>query len=131
MFLNSQKNSSFLNKALNESTVEVLIGNELSRISNKSTWLHGVFQIKDDDLNHLEKLHKALVITWTSSGVSRTKNLIGNTILFSDDEKIYNNFRVGYFSYDLSDWLNFHDLQQYYITVSLHKYISNTIYLEV
>jgi len=127
--LNFTKKPNFFDKVSTESSVEILIGSEESEISQKNTWLLGAFRIKDDNLNHLTKLHKALVITWTSNGVSKTKNLVNDTFIFPDDEEIDNKFRIGYFNYDLSDWLSFNDLQEYYITVSLHNHISNTIYL--
>lgn len=96
-------------------------------------WLHGTYQIDEAYAKalNLKPLHKALVITWTSNGLHQTKNIVGNKVLFSDDEEIKQKKHIGYFNYYLNDWIDFGEVEKsIYFTVSLGKYISNTIQVE-
>ncbi len=115
------------------SGVDIFIGNESSSIGNNQIWLHGKFQIQSHEAIQIntKDLHKALVITWVSDGVNNTKNLVGDVMLFDDDVSIIGSIHTGYFSYDLTDWLFMHEKRSYYITVSLDKFISNIVEVEV
>ncbi|MFK5856889.1 MAG: hypothetical protein QM503_12230 [Bacteroidota bacterium] len=97
--------------------------------AEETIWLHGAFKIHNDHSNNIKSLHKALIITWISGEVNVTKNLLENSVVFSDEETIQNDYRIGYFNYDLSDWLASEQLNNGYITVSLYEFISNTRFL--
>ena len=109
--------------------VEIVIGNELSKVEPNKLWLHGVFQVSHQDAVHIDSLplQKALVITATSGSLNMTRNLAGDAVLFKDDEIVSDNIHKGYFSYDLTDWLNVYEENDYYITISLGTYLSNTL----
>lgn len=114
--------------------VELVIGNELSATGNNKLWLHGTYQIPHTEALRISSgpLHKALVITWMSDDTNDTKNLVGDVVVFEDDEIIENDNHKGYFNYDLTDWLNLYNpYHSYYITVSLGKFISNTLEVSV
>ncbi len=116
-----------------ESDVAIAVGPEPSLIGDNRLWLHGAYQIDEAygrPLN-VQPLLKALVITWVSDGITETKNLVGNTVLFSDDEEIRDTMRIGYFNYDLTDWLNMYERREYFVTVSLGHFISNTLHVGI
>lgn len=116
-----------------EPGVAIMIGSEPSLIGNNRLWLHGAYQIDTTYASKLNvrPLHKALVITQVSDRSNTTKNLVGDIVLFSDDEIDQEGMRAGYFNYDLTDWLYMYERRRYYITVSLGKFISNTLDIEV
>jgi hypothetical protein len=116
-----------------ESDVAIALGQEPSLVGDNLLWLHGTYQIDEAygrQLN-VQPLQKVLVITWASDGTSATKNLVGDVVLFGDDEEMCNNMCVGHFNYDLADWLNMYERRKYFITVSLGRFISNTLEVEV
>ena len=131
--LTFSKNSALLELGPQESGVQIILGKESSSIGDNRLWLHGSYQIDSSQAKQLNRqpLHQALVITWVSDGVNDTKNLVGDVILFSDDEQMRNNLHIGYFNYDLTDWLNMYERRKYFITVSLGYFISNTLEVEV
>ena len=116
-----------------QSDVAISVGQEPSRIGNNRLWLHGAYQIEGDDARHLnvQPLLKALVITAVSDHINVTKNLVEEVVLFEDDETVVNGVHIGYFNYDLTDWLNMYDRRTYLVTVSLGRCISNTVQVEV
>lgn len=116
-----------------ESDIVISLMTELSNIGHNKLLLQGCYQIDEDYAKTLnvQSLHKALVITSVHNDVSQTKNLVGDVVLFSDDEELHNNMRVGYFNYELTDWLYIDNKNKQYITVSLGHYISNTIEVEI
>jgi uncharacterized membrane protein len=95
--------------------------------------MHGTYQIEGDDTRHLnvQPLLKALVITAVSDNINMTKNLVGDVVLFEDDETLVNGVHIGYFNYDLTDWLNMYERRTYLVTVSLGRFISNSVPVEV
>lgn len=115
------------------SDVAIRVGQEPSRVGNNFLWLHGAYQMDGDDARHLnvKPLLKALVITAVSEPLSMTKNLVGEVVLFEDDETVVNGVHTGYFNYDLADWLNPYEQRTYFVTVSLGRFISNTVCVEV
>ncbi|MDH5571726.1 MAG: hypothetical protein OEY89_08175 [Gammaproteobacteria bacterium] len=131
--LTFNKNNLLPELNLQESNIVIASGQESSLIGDNRLWLHGTYQILDDYAQQLAvvPLHKALVITWVSDGSSNTKNLVGDAVLFRDDEELTNARRIGFFNYDLTNWLNMYERRLYYITVSLGCCISNTIQVEV
>lgn len=116
-----------------QSDVAISVGQEPSRIGNNRLWLHGACQIQGDDARRLniQPLLRALVITAVSDYINVTKNLVGETVLFDDDETVVNGVHIGYFNYDLTDWLNMYERRTYLVTVSLGRFISNTVQVEV
>ena len=116
-----------------QSDVAISVGQEPSRIGNNRLWLHGAYQIEGDDARrfNVQPLLKALVITAVTDNTNVTKNLVGEVVLFEDDETVVNGVHTGYFNYDLTDWLNMYERRKYYITVSLGHFISNTLEVEV
>lgn len=131
--LTFSKNSSLSELKPQVSGVGIALGQETSSIGNNRLWLHGSYQIDHSQAEQLNRqpLHQALIITWVSDGISVTKNLVGDVILFSDDEDIDNDMHIGYFNYDLTDWLHMYQRRRYFITVSLGRFISNTLQVEV
>lgn len=119
--------------ALEKTCVEIVLGKELSAIGANYLWLHGQYRIPHEDAVQIAAtpLQRALVITGVSGGINVTKNLVGDVVLFEDDETVTNNLHTGYFNYDLTDWLNMYDRRKYFITVSLGHFISNTLQVEV
>ena len=92
-------------------------------------WLHGAYQI---DINYaaalkVRPLQKAIVVTCTSNDSHITKNMVGTHMLFNDDETARDDMHIGYFNYNLSEWLPDYFLSDFYVTVSLGKYLSNTV----
>lgn len=117
---------------MDKTGVEISIGKEPSAIGKNHLWLHGVYQIPHEAVRVVAPpLQKALIITAVSGGVNVTKNLVGKKILFEDDETVTNGVHTGYFNYDLTDWLNLHEWRTYLVTVSLGRFISNTVQVEV
>lgn len=115
------------------SDVAISLGQERSRVGNNRLWLHGAYQIHGDDarLLSVRPLLKALVITAASEPLSMTKNVVGQVVVFEDDETVANGMHTGYFNYDLTDWLNMYERRTYSVTVSLGRFISNTVCVEV
>lgn len=112
-----------------ETGISIAIGPERSAVGNNCLWLHGAYQLTEDTATAIPAtpLLGALVITWMSNGLSESKNLVGDVVLFQDDETLIDGKRIGYFNYDLTDWLNMYEASDYYITVSLGNYLSNTV----
>lgn len=118
---------------IDKTGVEISIGKEPSAIGKNYLWLHGAYQIPRDEASRViaSLLQKTLIITAVSGGVNVTKNLVGEKILFEDDETVANGIHTGYFNYDLTDWLNLFERRTYLVTVSLGRFISNTVQVEV
>lgn len=131
--LSFSKVTSFLTLESNNLCVFIYIGSDNSTIGDNKLWLHGRYQIKSSDADEISTkfLHKALVITSVCDGVSDTKNLVGDVMLFEDDESVIDDIHTGYFNYDLTDWLFMYEENSFYITVSLGKFISNTVIAKV
>ena len=111
------------------SGIEIVMGHEASAVGNNKLWLHGTYQLQAQDtaLIKARPLMRALVITWAADGITDTKNLVGDVVLFDDDEMVVNGVHRGYFNYDLTDWLFMYKKESYYITASLGKFISNSL----
>ncbi len=111
------------------SGVEIFLDNSPDVKSENQLWIRGKYQIPVESAKKIDAsiLLKALVITCVFEGMSKTKNLLGSAMVFADDETTENNFRVGYFNYNIVEWVNIETDNKYYITVSLDKYISNTV----
>lgn len=96
-------------------------------------WLHGAYQIPHDDAIQINTspLQKALIITCIFDTRNLTRNLVGDVVLFKDDETLINQIHKGYFNYNLLDWVDVDQLRECFVTVSLGKYISNTLRIAV
>lgn len=118
---------------MDKAGVEISVGKEPSAIGKNYLWLHGAYQIPRDEAARVvaPPLQKALIITAVSEYINVTKNLVGEVVLFKDDETIANGVHTGYFNYDLTDWLNLYERRTYLVTVSLGRFISNTVQGEV
>lgn len=116
-----------------KSDVAIALGREPSSVGDNRLWLHGAYQIDEMYARKLnvQSLLRGLIITWASEGTSVTKNLVGDVILFNDDESIRDQMFVGCFNYDLTDWLYMYERREYYVTVSLGHLISNTLHIGV
>lgn len=127
------RNSLLAELSPKQSDVAISVGSEPSRIGNNCLWLHGAYQIQGEDASYLnvQPLLKAMVITAVSDYINVTKNLVGEVVLFEDDETVANGVHTGYFNYDLTDWLNLYERRTYLVTVSLGRFISNTVQVEV
>ena len=118
---------------MGETGVEIVIDKELSAIGKNCLWLHGVYRIPHTEAMRIATppLQRALVITCVSGGLNDTKNLVGSVVLFEDDETVANGVHIGYFNYDLTDWLRMHERRKYFVTVSLRHFISNSLQVEI
>lgn len=113
--------------------VEIAVGKEPSAVGRNFLWLHGLYRIPKEEAARIATppLQKALVITAVSGAINLTKNLVGQVIVFEDDETVVDGVHTGYFNYDLTDWLNMYQRRTYSVTVSLGRFISNTVCVEV
>jgi hypothetical protein len=118
---------------IGETGVEIVLSKEPSVTGKNLPWLHGAYRIPQAEAARIATppLQKALVITCVSGGHNDTRNLVGDAVLFEDDETVINGVHAGYFNYDLTDWLNMYERRKYLITVSLGHFISNTLEVEV
>ena len=89
--------------------------------------LHGVYRVSIDDARAIAAipLQKALVVTATSGLFHTTRNLVGQTISFQDDEQSGGGVVRGYFNADLLPFFNVASYGTGYVLVSLGALVSN------
>lgn len=109
--------------------VGIAIGYVPSQGNVHNVWLHGTYQIPHNDavLIKAQPLQKALIITVISGEQNFTQNLVGNTVLFDDDEIFINAMHKGYFNVNLTEWLKASEKREYFIMISLGSHVSNSL----
>jgi hypothetical protein len=96
-------------------------------------WLHGAYRLPREDAERLgvRPLQKALIVTYVAGENNHSRNLVGETVLFDDDETVTRGVHTGYFNVDLRLWLPQYARRRYWITASLGRQISNTVLADV
>ncbi|MBI3560167.1 MAG: hypothetical protein HY080_00405 [Gammaproteobacteria bacterium] len=111
--------------------VDIVIRKMRSQTGSPQRWLQGTYQIPHTDalLIDTRPLQKALIITAIAGEQHLTRNLVGDMVLFEDDEIRIDAMYKGYFSFDLADWPRMATKREYFITISLGRYVSNTLHV--